>query len=358
LAAILGLVIGLGFFWVLTRSLSWKEILIMVAIVIALHAPVLVNEWQTGGESIHSLTQAKEKKLSQEKGHAIHEMIFRAYQENSSFAWLVLTGQQNTDTILTRGLKLKCDKKCEAALPYSLVAMLLFGYVLFASYRSGRLSDDTTRKRAIVFVGCWLGGFFIITIFLAYQLQTRFYLGVAVPIFIALGLAAEYLYTFNDNTWLKRIFVVLGIFIILLNITATGSFLRQLTHSQVSGEESGRDLRFGTEPKVTLGQLREIAKDARDQFSPNVPMIIFGESHYVKALYYVMSREQGFTGCYVKGGVSDIPEGYNQLFLMENKTDLDDKREDIKTFGTLASTVMRGGMYQSVQPLPQDCLDY
>jgi 4-amino-4-deoxy-L-arabinose transferase-like glycosyltransferase len=358
LAAILGLGLGLVLFWILTQPLSWREVLGMIIVAVALHTPVLVNEWQTSGESVQLLIQAKEKKLSDEKGHTVYEKVFRAYQESSSFTWLTLTGQQNTDTILTKGFEFKCDKKCKRALPYTSSAILLFGFTVFASYIRWRVIRDETERKAITFIGCWLFGFFIITIVLAYQLQTRFYLGITVPIFIVLGFVAEYLYTLNKNIWTKRILVVLGGFIILLNLLATENFLHGLSRSQVSEEESSRDLRFGTEPKVTLGQLRSIAKEAAGNLDSNIPLVISGESHHVKALYYVMSREYSFTGCYIKGESNGISQDYNQLFLVETKPGKKEKFEGLNIFGTLSSEIKQGNKIDSLAKLPEDCLNY
>ena len=356
LAAILGLSLGLLLFLVLTRSLSWQEVVLMVGIVAILHTPVLVNEWQTKGELIRSFVEVKEKKITEEKGHAVYEKFFRAYQEGSSMSWLLLTGQQNTSTILTKGFELKCDKKCKADLWYSVGAMILFGYILSISLRKLCREDEKIKKIRIVLIGCWFGSFFIVTILLAYQLQTRFYLGVVVPLFILLGFGVEYLYNFYQNTWWKWLMVGVGVGIIFLNVHTSKSFLVELNRSQVSSEESGKDLRFGTEPKVTLGQLRTIALDAENKLDKNIPIIIFGESHYVKALYYVMSRERGFNGCYIKGK-ADIENGYNTLFLMENKSRQGES--SIGTlFGTLASEITRGTGTVKDLSLPKDCLDY
>jgi hypothetical protein len=358
LMSILGLLLGLVVFLIFSRALRWQEIALCAMIVMTLNFPVLLNEWQTNGGNAQSFIKAVTKKGPQSDGHAWHEKIFRAYQELAGVTWLIATGQQNTEMIPTKGFSIKCDKKCQTALPYSLLAIIMLGYILISVYWAWKSAvANVIRKRALAFMATWLGNFFFATILVAYQVETRFYLGLVPVIFVFLGFAIEQSFNSIKNIWIKRMLMIAGIIVILLNFQATAKYLRELSNSQISADESGRDLRFGTAPKVTLGQLRNIANEANRRFTTHAPVFIFGESHYVKAMYYLLSVEHGRKGCYFKGTEKNIPAGFSQLFIVE-ADDTSDNKTDYMTFGTLAATFEATASLSTDAPLPKGCLTY
>lgn len=352
LAAILGLGLGLTIFLILSRSSKWKEIILCVMIVGFFHFPVFINEWQTHGGNTQELIRAVNKKGSKDSGHAIYEKIFRAYQEGAQMTWLVATGRQNTDMILTRGYSIKCDNKCESALPYSIAVMLIFGYMIVAGYFTWKNEKDLNKKRAIAFLELWMGGFLLVTVLLAYQLEMRFYLGIIPPLLILLGFAIERVMNIYKNVWIKRLMVSAGIVVIIINLYSTATYLRELAVSQVSAEESSMDLRFGTAPKVTLGQLRKIASEANNRFSNSAPTIVTGESLYAKSMYYVLSAENGRKGCYMRGD-NEVAPWFNNLIIEYAPS------EKAQTqFGTLAAGFISASSVKSDAPLPEGCLTY
>lgn len=352
LAAIIGLLLGLFIFWILLRSLlNWKEVLFFAMIVAIFHLPVFVSEWQTRGGNMQELVRAFNKKGAKDSQHFVSEKIFRAYQENSRIAWLIATGQQNTDLIQTKGHIIKCDNKCESALPYSIAGMLVFGYMVAAGYLSWKNENDKNRKRAIAFIGLWMGGFSIVTVLLAYQLETRFYLGIVPPLLVLLGLAIERV-MISRHIWMRPIMISLGIAILAINFYATLIYLKELSSSQTSAKESGRDLRFGTAPKVTLGQLRRIGGEASARFNNDAPVIVTGESLYVKSMYYVIFAEKKYNGCYLRGN-KDIPDWFNHLIINYNPDD-----EAQIEFGTLSATFIKSESSNPSAPLPAGCLTY
>ncbi|MDD5083466.1 MAG: glycosyltransferase family 39 protein [Candidatus Moranbacteria bacterium] len=352
LAAILGLGIGLGLFIILFRPLRYKEVLLFIAIVLALHTPMMLSEYRTGGENSQAFIQAATKKGSEDTGHAWYEKTFRAYQQNAGATWLILTGQQNTDTILTKGRLIKCDKGCKAALPYSLLAMALLGSILVAGYLSWKSAESPERKQALSFIMLWMIGFLLLTIPLAYQLETRFFLSIIPPLFILIGLTVQRISNRLAGKTAKALLMFGGIAILLLQFHTSTAYIRELTRSQTSAQESSRDLRFGTAPKVTLGQLRSIAQESSRHFAPNEPVIVTGESLYAKAMYYVLSSEFDHPGCYLKGD-NDIPSSFNRLIIEyapDDKTPV--------TFGTLSAAFTPAIPSKTAAPLPKGCLTY
>jgi 4-amino-4-deoxy-L-arabinose transferase-like glycosyltransferase len=356
LVAIAGLLIGLTMFLILSRSLRLREIFFGIAIVTALQFPIFVHEWKTGGENTEALKKALTDDTYHGVGHGWHEKIFRSYQQASRVTWLTVTGQQDTDVIKTEGFSMTCDKKCRALLPYSIPAMMIFGFITVSAHQRWRSASDMKRKTALAFVGLWFAGFFFATVFVAYEIQTRFYLGIIPPLFIFLGIAADCIVGAIRSIWLKNATVAAGIALILINFQATTKYLHELDMSQTSAEESGRDLRFGTEAKVTLGQLRSIADETLHRFPhKDIPILISGESHNVKSMYYVLSAEYGYQGCYFRGEMRDAPDGFNRLFIDERKPSSTD---DLIPFGTLGAVFDPASRSEPRTSFPEKCLTY
>lgn len=329
LAAAMGLIFGLVLFLVIFRLFLIREIVICIVVVLLLHFPVVLNEIRTGGENMREFVSALEKKGTKDDRHLPPEKIFRAYQEGSRMVWLVATGRQDTDTIITKGNEIRCDSRCRSALPYSIGSMLLFGLLMTIMLVVWRKEEEKKRRQSIGFVALWVIGFFCITIPLAYQLETRFYLGLVPVLLIVFGFSIEWLLARKKGrfTW---VLVVLGIVTIGSNLQVTINYLDDLSQSQFSADESSPDLRFGSAPKVTLGQLRNIAEEGQQRLSREYQTIVMGESLHVKSLYYVLSSEYGYSGCYIRG-YSEIPGGFNRInieYSPNQKTEVG--------FGTLA----------------------
>lgn len=357
LIAFLGLGLGLISFLIFSRPLRLREIAFCFAIIMLSNFPILMHEWKTNGGNYNEFKKAFAKKESIGEKHAWYEKVFRAYQENSRATWIIVSGQQNTDTILTRGITIKCDKKCQSALPFSFVAMGLTFFVVIFSYINWKNAEDPRKKRALNFIWYWLGGFFAITIFLAYQIEARFYLGIIAPLFIFFGLAMEKIIQEIMNRKLKILMAILGLFFIISNLYSTIIYLKELSISQFSAVESHRDLRFGTAPKVTLGQLRAIAEESSRRFSPEVPIIVSGLGLYSRSVFYIASFEKGYNACYLRGEKEKISASFNNLILAS--TD-DDTREidGYKNFGTLSAKFIEAEFPEEITPFPKACLDF
>lgn len=355
LVAIASLGIGLITFLIFSKVLYLREIIFCTIIALALQFPVFIHEYQTNGANTRAFVKAIGGEKYQDTRHAWYEKVFRAYQDGARVVWLITTGQQNTDTILTRELSIRCDKKCQQSLLYSIAAIVVFSFIIVSAYHSWRSTEYIKQKRALAFIGLWFGGFFLVTILVAYEIETRFYLGIVPPLFIFLGLAIESIMKTNKGIFIKSAITICGGVLIFLNLQATTKFLRELAISQVSAEESGRDLRFGTEIKVTLGQLRTIADEAKQKFSIELPVIISGESHHVKSMYYVLTAEYGYRGCYMRGKQQDATDEVNHLFIDEYKPS---EANTLTSFGTLGATFEIAELPNPNTPFPKGCLTY
>jgi 4-amino-4-deoxy-L-arabinose transferase-like glycosyltransferase len=353
LVAILGLGLGLVLFLIFFKPLKWQELALCGMIVLAFQLPVLIYEQQNNGANIRAFFRAADNKGSQNTNHSWYEKSFRAYQEDADVMWLILTGYENTALVTTKSLSIKCDDKCVSALPFSAAAMLLFGYILAANYCVWRSIKDAVKKRAFAFIGLWIGGFLILTIPLAYQLETRFFLSIIPLLFILIGFTVIHTVNRYPISQTKIILASIGTMAILINFQVSTRYLHELSTSITSADESNRDLRFGTAPKVTLGQLRAIAREASAHFAPGETVIITGESLYAKAMYYVLSVEFGYPGCYIRGDKT-VSDHFNNHLIIEYTP----SAKTSTPFGTLSAGFEARSSSQTAAPLPKNCLTY
>ncbi len=354
----IGLMIGLTFFLILSRPLRLKEILFCAGIFLLFQVPTIVNEIRTKGDTTRSFIETVSEKNTKDDRHNAVEKVVRASQETSRAVWIVATGQQNTDFILTRGFSIHCDKKCRSALPYSLAALALTGAMLFSSFLFFLRAKDPLTRKKLLFLFSWAGGFFLVTVLIAYQVSTRFFLGIIPVVFIFLGIILAHLYSlFKSNLW-KSVLLGAGIILLGLNFLTTSRYLSELSASQISPEESGKDLVFGTEHKVTLGQLRKLADTTRERLGTGRPVVISGESRYVRSFYYLLSVENGLTGCYFKGGKENSVASY-QARIVKNKQERGSglpQWEYHASFGTLALELFSSGELSPDNERPAGCL--
>ena len=358
LFAILPLSLGLILFLIITKSLNYKEIIFLISIILFLHTPLIINEIRTDGENIKSFYQAKEKKEARDNKHKIYELFFRSYQENSRAMWISLTGNQNPDIISTKGTKIVCNQECKDNLLYSLVAMVFFGFSLAVIFCSWIKSNDLVEKKRMLFIILWIVGFIIFSALFAYQLEIRFYLGI-IPLFILLGgFDLKYILTVGKKIYLRYLVWTICFFIVFLNFYATFAYLKDLSDSRFSNKKGGDDLRFENDSKVTLGQLRDIAQEADLRLDKENFLIISGETHYVKAMYYLLSVEYGFRGCYLRGDKYDIDPVFNQLIIYYNKNDDNHSEKTEKKFGTLKASFIKSELPAKNLKVPEGCINY
>lgn len=358
LFAILSLGLGVFLFLIIKKSLNWKEVIFILFVFLFLHTPLLINDFKSSGENIRFFSQAKEEKETKENNHAIYEKFFRAYQENSRAMWIIATGNQNPDIISTKGIKFVCNKKCKEGVFYSLLAMILFGFSLGVIFNNWKRSTNLVERKRIFFIILWTISFLIFSIPLAYQMEIRFYLGVMPIFFILLGYVLKYLSEINKSIFLKYVMGFICVGVIFFNFYNTIKYLKELNVSQFSNEKSSDDLRFGGDSKVTLGQLRGIAQEAEISLNKENFLIISGETHYVKAMYYLLSVENGFRGCYLRGDVEKIDPSFDQLIIHYNKIEDNDFNKLEKNFGTLKASFMRSSYPREDKKMPEGCINY
>lgn len=350
--AALSLLIGLFIFLLFFHPLKWKDIFICILIITVFQTPTIAYEIKNKGMVSEAFIETVEEKGLQNEKHGIHEKLFRAYQSQAEIFWLVATGKQNTATILTRGFSLKCDKKCESGIPMTMSSLFLFSFLLWIGFQRWRKEKNAAYKQALTFFGIWFISFFFITTLVAYQISTRFYLGIIPLIFLVFAFLIGWVSQVVLNKFLKSfIFAVLSISIVL-NFHATSTYLKDLSYAEKASEHTHKDLVFGTEKKVTLKQLRSMATETDHRFPANNPIFISGESRYARSLYYILSVEKGRNGCYQKGSV-DYPVFQDHVIVTKNK-----EQNNIIPFGTLAIQLISQETNKKSSVFPEECLTY
>lgn len=356
-AASIGIVLGILGYLLCYRTFSLKEIVGVIFLVMILHAPMILSEIQTRGENVGYLVEEYSERGAEQGKHNVIEKGFRSFQRGSQFVWLVITGDIAPKSIETRGFSIKCDKECRRSVPITLVIIVSFVVLAVLAGLQFFREADAQRKRQLWFLLLWFVGFALFTVPIAYELETRFYLGIITPLFIFLGLALQSLLGLIRKELVRYIGYALVLLLMLSHLYTTIQYLSGLKQASVSAAETAEDLRFGTAPKVTLGQLRGLAREVASRANPNTPIFVSGENLYVKSLYYVLSHEHGFTGCYMRGEKNAVPSGMTHVLLRYTGDSVAGDEKDFLVLGTLSVRVELASGTKSVET-PSNCLTY
>ena len=351
--AAISLLLSFLVFLFIYRPLIWKEIAIVFFVVFTLQAPTFMYEIQNKGAVSEALIETIDEKGNQDNKHSLLEKAFRSYQEQARIIWLSVTGYQNTESILTRGITVKCDKQCKSRLPATLASLMLTTFLLWLGYRRWKEELNEQNKQTFAFFGIWFISFFFVTTLVAYQISTRFYLAITPLLFIFLALLFEWLRGHFPFKKYRHYFIGL-VFLVLfiVNIQATKTYLEELSSAAVMNTETNKDLVFGTEQKVTLEQLRLMAIETDRVFAGSSPIFVSGESRYTRSLFYLLTVERGREACYRKGSV----DGFvfqDHVTVLKNKN-----QEGVTAFGTMAIMLKRAESNQRDIELPLDCFRY
>ncbi len=354
--AAISLIMGIGGFLLIKKPLKVREVFLCIGIALLVQIPTIMYEIQSSGATVSAFVETVDDKGTRDSGNTFYEKMFRSYQENAAVFYLVATGQQNTRTIQTNGFSIQCDKKCEVFLPFSLMAMVFLFVLLIANFSFWKKNSDEIRKQELVFFGIWFLAFLGLSIVLAYQLSTRFFLSITPIFYLSIAIFLQWLID-KKIPFLKGVVYGVLVIFVFLNLYSTLQYFQGLDSSAYSNQESSKDLVFGTEPKVTLSQLRKMGSAVDTTFShgKNEPIFISGESRYVRSLYYILFSEFNREGCYLKGSV-DTENNLNHVAVVKNRDGI--KMKERVATGTLALSFDDALEDDRTYELPSDCLDY
>jgi predicted membrane-bound mannosyltransferase len=312
----LAIILTISSWLIIYRPLSFRLVALACSLILVIQTPTIVQEIKSSGSVQGAFIETVKQKHSKENKHSLLERGFRSGQSLIGNVLLVTTGMEYTQLVLTRGWNIQCDADCQSELPKGFFAGVIFVSLFLGYLQALRRKTCLQQRELLVFFGIWFFCYFLVTTLVAYQISTRFYLGLVPVIFLAIALLLEQLK--EKRRYLLATAVIMGM---LLGNAFTGYvYIRELERSQHSNAETKRDLIFGTEEKVTLGQLRSLARQVTEEVPTNAAVFITGESRYVRSLYSILSYEQNFSNlCYVKGDQSGVVNAY-QVEVNKNKT--------------------------------------
>jgi 4-amino-4-deoxy-L-arabinose transferase-like glycosyltransferase len=311
---------------VLSRAkIPLRTICVSVLLFVLLYAPVIVYDVKNHGQNarafIASITMSPEAgadaNTAGDRRHDLIEKTFRFVQESSTYYWHILTGDHHgryhirTKKSEQGYFPLICDERCRTALPYHALAICLtivscgfFFYRIRAIFRATRRERGNEQKiyqrNIYVLITLWLlcGSVFLIMV--AYQISPRFYLFLAAPFYIMLGVILGAISTTRKIG--KSVFLCVVSALMIVNIYAIVQYFALLHRASVDAlEVQWRDLTLNRPDIVTLGQLRESAAYI-SQNGDGAHVVIVGDNRYARAVYYLSSIEDQNknVSCYVK----------------------------------------------------------
>ncbi|MFA5985777.1 MAG: hypothetical protein WC819_00330 [Parcubacteria group bacterium] len=328
-------------YMVMTKMRIPFRVFIMAVCIISLfYMPVIISEVHTHGHNTRMFFSSvamsedaeSDANVASDLEHDIVEKAFRYIQESSTFYWNILSADNNgrknirTDKKNHGYFPLVCDAQCKKALPHHIFALSSFGvslcvffYTLYIFYRKPKEFDAEYlgKRKRLLLVFLWLifGSAFLTLV--AYQISPRFFLFLATPFLIILGVLLEAVLG-----WGKYGRMVVGMIVIAFvttNLTMSWRYFSAIDQAQtIADPAEWHDIAMNRDDIVTLSQLRmagefiESAKDAQESF------MIVGDNRYARALYYIVTIEQGDDRalCYMKRGGFDVADTRGMTYFV------------------------------------------
>lgn len=351
------------FLWVFfsrdANRISIKEAIGIGVIIILMNFPVILNEYTSRGAG---LLAGYEKKESVDRHSSIIQNVLVVVSETLEAYWLTLTGIYPVEFFEYSPKKgLSCNDECRSQMGTSVISLglLLSGIALLVK----RLQKEKESARSIKYklIASLIISCSVVLLVFSQQVVVRFYLAI-IPLFLLLiGFVIE-AFLEQRNIFLKVIGVVLIMGSLFSNAVESIGYINNLQQAQFSSEKTKKDLRFGEESKVTLVQLRALAREVERIVPKEDKLLITGDSKTVKSLYFVLAKEYGYEkSCYVRGTNKRDFDGYRAHLsttdeLGRVKTLEDEHFVLESTIGTLSITIFK-------QSFPDerdlgDCLTY
>jgi hypothetical protein len=316
-------------YMIMTRMrISWKVVLLSSIIVVFFYLPLVISDVRTGGSNVraffssvtYSEDDGAEMNTAADQEHDVIERSFRALQEMSVFYSHMISSEDHGRYLIrtkkaTQGyFPLICDARCQSTLPYHITTMVVLTvslgvlfYTFFVAYRRRRKErTDYHIKRCdrTLLVVLWLGYGSIFLILVAYQTSPRFFLYLAAPFVIMIGMIMREI---AQRRWGIYISSILTILLVMSNMWAVYHYFALLdSAASTSGSLDFRDVSMNRDDIITLAQLRAvgqyiIAQDDQESF------VIMGDNRYARALYYIVTVENDneHALCYMKKGGFD-----------------------------------------------------
>ena len=273
-------------------ELKIKTWLGAVLIVIFLYTPVILNEIKTQGANSAQFFKTVTEKSEKKTKYNLVEKSIRAYSELSRGAFLILSGQEQTEipgVILGPSdgtfMLLKCDESCKKSWEWGFIALVIFTAGIILSIVKFFQERKKIHKDLLLLIGIWIIVVAGIFVPLAYDISLRFFL-LLVPIaFVFLGIILEFVGKAVRNTTIAL--VILVTILVFANIFGVKMRFDQLARAATENIEIRPDRILKERTRVTLEQQIMITDYMKNFYRENEATVyIESESQYQRAIKY------------------------------------------------------------------------
>jgi hypothetical protein len=336
--------VAVAYMVMVRMHIPFRMFIISVCIIPLFYMPVIISEVYTHGHNTRMFFSSvamsedaeSDANVASDLEHDIVEKTFRYVQESSTFYWNILSADNNgrknirTDKKNYGYFPLICDAQCKKALPHHIfalssfnISLCVFLYTLFTFYRKPKEVDaeypEKRQRFLLIFLWLIFGSAFLVLV--AYQISPRFFLFLAVPFLIIFGVLLEKMLRWG--TYGKMVICIIVVAFITTNLIMSWQYFSAIDQAQtIIDPVKWHDIAMNRDDIVTLSQLRmagefiESAKDAQE------PFIVVGDNRYARALYYIVTIEQGddHAVCYMKRGGFEVADTRGITYFVLAKT--------------------------------------
>lgn len=327
--------------------IPWRTLVGSVGILLFIYSSVIFSEFQSQGKNTQAFFLSivsgnnieTNDNLKDIPNRGIIEKILRASQESSTFYWNIIS----SDNVGRYNIRIKkdnqaylrivCNENCKKALPHHLLALFVFGISLGVFghtlvnlfYRRKKIKNLEIKNKyhAYLLIGLWLffGGGFLVLV--AYQISPRFFLYLAAPFLILLGVILEKIK--NINKVGRYVFVVMVSILVGMNLYVTKEYFGVLKKAKNTKTSIvWHDIAMNQNDIVTLGQLREAGLFLKTTHNNSEKFVVIGDNPYARAFYYIVAAENNNKDalCYIKTADFDVTQlaGMTYYVLLRNKS--------------------------------------
>ncbi len=301
----------LAFLLVRRPKFSYRAWGLAFGIIVLLYAPMLLNEWATGGANTREFFGAITEKSTKEN-HVLLEKVIRNGSEHVLAGLVILTGFEGgtlPSVKTSDGLLIACQGKCDIGKPYGLAAAIVLALSVVA-FGFLFIHETEQRKRDVLLaVGLWFVITFALFTPLAYGMAPRFFL-LSGPLFFfligSLGLTVSRLFPrFGTG---RFIIAVLILALILLNLSSLTTRFDELARAKYESIDSPPDRILKERIRVTLEQQTAIIDFLQSRSAVRgYPIYLFSEPQHRRALKYLLEKRGienavlGYDGVYRQG---------------------------------------------------------
>lgn len=338
---------SLAFILLAKIHIPWRTLVGSIGILMIIYSPLISSEFQSQGKNTQAFflsiisgnNTETNNELEDAPNRGIFEKILRASQESSTFYWNIIS----SDNVGRYNIRIKkdnqtyfrivCNENCRNALPHHLLALFVFGvslgvfgYVLvklFFKRKKVKKIEIENKYQSYLLIGLWLffGGVFLILV--AYQISPRFFLYLAAPFVILLGVVLEKIKNINRIGHYAVVAIVAVL--VSMNLYITKEYFSVLNEAKdAKNPIVWRDMVMNQNDIVTLGQLREAGLFLKSTHNNSEKFVIIADNPYARAFYYIVVAENNNKDalCYIKIADFDANELANTTYyvLLRNKS--------------------------------------